>query len=68
LLFFELPVFLYSLIKLNVFSKDYLKKKRPYVFVFSFVLGMLLTPPDVVSQIFLSVPIFLLFEFCLFFL
>ena len=46
-------------------SFDYelmLSKKRPYVIVGAFVIGMLLTPPDVISQTLLAVPIWLLFE------
>jgi sec-independent protein translocase protein TatC len=36
--------------------------KRPYVLLGSFVLGMLLTPPDVISQTLLAVPVYILFE------
>ena len=39
------------------------EKKRPYIIVFAFILGMILTPPDVISQILLALPIWLLFEF-----
>jgi sec-independent protein translocase protein TatC len=40
-----------------------LKRKRPYVVVGCFVLGMLLTPPDVISQVLLALPMWLLYEF-----
>ena len=40
--------------------------KRPYVIVGCFVLGMLLTPPDVVSQLLLAIPTWLLFEIGIF--
>jgi sec-independent protein translocase protein TatC len=43
-----------------------LKEKRPYIIVGAFVVGMLLTPPDVISQTLLAVPIWLLFEMGLF--
>ena len=41
---------------------DALKEKRPYVLVGAFAVGMLLTPPDVLSQTLLAVPVYLLFE------
>jgi len=44
-----------------------LAKKRPYVFVLCFVLGMLLTPPDIISQTLLAIPMWLLFEIGIFF-
>ena len=51
---------------LGISSVDSLIKKRPYIIVFSFILGMILTPPDVISQVLLAVPIWLLFELGLF--
>ena len=41
---------------------DSLARKRPYIVVGCFVIGMLLTPPDVISQTLLAVPMWLLFE------
>lgn len=64
---FEVPVVTWLLVKIGLTSKEHLKKMRPYVIVGSFVMGMLMTPPDVVSQIMLAVPICLLFEIGLFF-
>jgi len=43
-----------------------MKRKRPYIIVAAFVVGMLLTPPDMFSQIMLAVPVWLLFELGLF--
>jgi sec-independent protein translocase protein TatC len=43
-------------------NPDNLAKKRPYVFVLCFVVGMLLTPPDIISQALLAIPMWLLFE------
>ena len=43
-------------------KKDSLSKKRPYIIVGAFTLGMLLTPPDVISQTLLAIPMWLLFE------
>lgn len=59
---FEVPVLILLLTKLEICSIESLASKRPYVIVLSFVVGMLLTPPDVVSQIMLAVPLWLLFE------
>ena len=60
---FEIPVATVLLIWSGVSDIDSLKKKRPYIIVGCFVLGMLLTPPDVISQTLLAGPMWLLFEF-----
>ena len=59
---FEVPVATLLLIVAGVTTADALAKMRPYIVVAAFVIGMLLTPPDVVSQIMLAVPMWLLFE------
>ncbi len=59
---FEVPVATVLLVLTGVTSPEALAAKRPYVFVLAFVVGMLLTPPDVISQTLLAVPIWLLFE------
>lgn len=64
---FEVPVATILLVWAGVTTPESLAAKRPYVFVAAFIMGMLLTPPDVVSQILLAVPIWLLFELGLFF-
>ncbi len=64
---FEIPVATILLILSGVISPDKLATKRPYVLVICFVLGMLLTPPDVISQSLLAVPMWLLFEVGIFF-
>ena len=48
-------------------TAEKLKKNRPYIFIGSFVVGMVLTPPDVISQFLIAIPIWLLFEAGLFF-
>jgi sec-independent protein translocase protein TatC len=48
-------------------TQQALREKRPYVIVGAFVLGMILTPPDVISQTLLAVPVWLLFEMGLYF-
>jgi sec-independent protein translocase protein TatC len=59
---FEIPVATYLLIRSEVVKKDSLIKARPYLVVMFFIIGMLLTPPDVFSQLFLAIPMWLLFE------
>lgn len=59
---FEIPIATMLLIKAGVASIESLKEKRPYVFIGCFVVGMLVTPPDMISQTLLAVPMWLLFE------
>ena len=61
-LVFEIPVATVLLIKSGFVSADGLVQKRPYIIVACFIVGMLLTPPDVISQVLLAVPMWLLFE------
>ena len=59
---FEVPVITVLLVVTEMVSRERLASYRPYVIVGAFVFGMLLTPPDVVSQILLALPMWLLFE------
>ena len=59
---FEVPVATIILVTLNVTTPDKLAAKRGYVVVGAFALGMLLTPPDIISQTLLAVPMWILFE------
>lgn len=59
---FEMPVATVLLITTGMVSRENLAKKRPYVIVVAFIVGMFLTPPDVVSQVLLAIPMWLLFE------
>lgn len=59
---FEIPVATVLLIAAGVTTPDTLARQRPYVIVVCFVVGMLLTPPDIISQTLLAVPVWLLFE------
>ena len=59
---FEIPVAIILLCWTGVTSPQRLREKRPYVVVMAFIVGMLLTPPDVISQTLLAVPMWLLFE------
>lgn len=64
---FEIPIAVVILSWVGAVDPDQLAKKRPYVFILCFVLGMLLTPPDIISQTLLAVPMWLLFEVGIFF-
>ena len=59
---FEVPVATFLLVAAGVTTPAKLAEKRPYIIIGAFVVGMLLTPPDVISQSLLAVPIWLLFE------
>jgi len=59
---FEVPVATFLLIAAGATTADKLAGKRPYIIIGAFVIGMFLTPPDVISQSLLAVPIWLLFE------
>jgi sec-independent protein translocase protein TatC len=59
---FEVPVVVILLVLTNVVSVQKLRSARPYVIVGAFVVGAIFTPPDVISQIMLAVPIWLLYE------
>ncbi len=63
---FEVPIATLLFIWSGISSIESLREKRPYIIVAAFVIGMLLTPPDVISQSLLAVPIWLLFELGLF--
>lgn len=59
---FEIPIATYLLIKAGVTTVASLSKKRPYIILGCFVMGMLITPPDIFSQTLLAIPMWLLFE------
>lgn len=59
---FEVPVAVVLLMWTGVVSPESFKNKRPYIIVAAFVIGMILTPPDIISQTLLAVPMWLLFE------
>lgn len=64
---FEIPVATFLVLWVGIIDIDTLRKSRPYVIVGCFVVGMILTPPDIFSQTLLAVPMWLLFEVGLFF-
>ena len=59
---FEIPIATVLLVWTGATTVSNLRKKRPYIIVGCFVLGMLLTPPDVISQMLLAIPMWILFE------
>ncbi|ELR63313.1 Twin-arginine translocation protein TatC [Photobacterium marinum] len=64
---FEIPVAIILLCWTGATDPQSLRTKRPYIIVAAFVVGMLLTPPDIISQTLLAIPMCLLFEVGLFF-
>ena len=59
---FEVPVVVVVLVRMNLMTVEKLKAIRPYVIVGAFVVAAVVTPPDIMSQLFLAVPMCLLFE------
>ncbi|MDO4881350.1 MAG: twin-arginine translocase subunit TatC [Capnocytophaga sp.] len=59
---FELPVIIYFLAKLDLISADFMKKYRRHAIVLTLLVAAIITPPDVSSQIIVSIPILLLYE------
>ena len=66
-LMFQFPLITYSLIRFNITSYESVKNKRSYVFVGILIIAGILTPPDIVSQLMLTIPTYLLFEIGLWF-
>lgn len=64
---FEVPIATILVISTGMTTADKLAGKRPYIIVVAFIAGMLLTPPDVVSQMLLAIPMWVLFELGLIF-
>lgn len=64
---FEIPMITILLISTGITTRTQLIKIRPYAIVAAFIIGMLLSPPDVLSQTLLAIPLWLLFELGLFF-
>jgi sec-independent protein translocase protein TatC len=64
---FEIPIAAVLMIWAGITTPEELAKKRPYIIIGCFVFGMLLTPPDIISQSLLAIPMWILFEFGVFF-
>ncbi len=65
-LMFQFPLITYSLIRSGMVSYRAVQDKRPYIFVAILIIAGILTPPDIVSQLMLTIPTYLLFEAGLF--
>lgn len=65
-LMFQFPLITYALIRSEIASYEAVKEKRSYIFVGILIIAAILTPPDVVSQLMLAIPTYLLFEAGLF--
>lgn len=63
---FEVPVVVIVLVRAGLVSIEKLKESRPYVIVGAFIIGAIFTPPDVISQLMLAVPLCLLYELGIF--
>jgi sec-independent protein translocase protein TatC len=61
-LFFLLPVVTYLLVKIGLFTPEFLVKYRKHAVVVILILAAVITPPDVISQVIVTIPIYLLFE------
>jgi sec-independent protein translocase protein TatC len=59
---FEVPIAAVLIVWTGLTTVDQLAKARPYVFLGAFIVGMFLTPPDVISQTLLAVPVYMLYE------
>ena len=61
-LIFELPIVIYFLTKVGVVTPDFLRKYRKYALVIVLILSAIITPPDIVSQIIVAIPVLILYE------
>ena len=60
-----MPVVVLTLVKIGILSYRSLTVGRPYVIVISFVLGAILTTPEVITQVLMAVPLYVLYEICI---
>ncbi|MFA9190003.1 twin-arginine translocase subunit TatC [Flavobacterium sp. FZUC8N2.13] len=65
-LFFELPIIIYFLTKLGLVTPDFLRKYRKYAIVIVLIVAAIVTPPDVVSQTIVAIPMLLIYEASIF--
>jgi sec-independent protein translocase protein TatC len=59
---FELPVVIYFLSRMGIVSVSFLRKNRKYAILLTFIMGAILTPPDVITQCMMALPLLLLYE------
>jgi sec-independent protein translocase protein TatC len=65
-LFFELPIIIYFLSKLGLVTPTFLRKHRKYAIVILLIVAAIVTPPDVVSQITVTLPMLVIYEISIF--
>ena len=65
-LFFELPIIIYFLTKLGLVTPAFLRKYRKYAIVLVLIIAAIVTPPDVVSQTIVAIPMLLIYEASIF--
>lgn len=65
-LFFELPIIIYFLTKLGLVTPNFLRKYRKYAIVIVLIVAAIVTPPDVVSQITVAIPMLIIYELSIF--
>ena len=65
-LIFELPVVIYFLAKLGIVTPDFMRKYRKHAIIVTLILAAIITPPDVASQVIVSIPILILYEISIF--
>ena len=61
-LIFELPIIIFFLTKIGIVTPEYLKKYRKFALVIVLILSAIITPPDIVSQVIVAVPVIILYE------
>lgn len=59
---FELPVFVYFLTKVGIITPEFLKRNRKYTLVILLIIAAVITPPDIISQILVTIPLYALYE------
>ena len=59
---FELPIIIYFLTKVGIVTPEFLRKYRKFALVIVLILSAIITPPDIASQVIVSVPVLILYE------
>lgn len=62
---FEIPLITRILSRIGILNKEFLKKQRKIIYVFAFILAALITPPDVITQVLIALPLIIIFEISL---
>jgi len=65
-LIFELPVIIYFLAKLGLITPEFMRKYRKHAIIITLIVAAIITPPDVASQVIVSIPILILYEASIF--